>query len=229
MHEELLKKLHRVVVHSEIRPHAEEPKRKHVRWRSLDLTLGRQGTGHRKRRSAGIPGQWMRDTVGLTAAPAEAAEVVMIFKGMMSRFFAYEEYSAKYEMMVRDVASRYKNVSGWHAYEMGLEALATSLASLNTRELESKKGLTFSDLLIKPIQRVCKYPLFFGDLLKHTPVFDCPESHAEISRTLEHLREAVREINKATDDRGFRDRLQRTWLLEEKLVFPDNVSFPLSM
>jgi len=227
MHEELLKKLHRVVVYSEICPHIEEPKKhRHVRWKSLDLTSSRRGTGHRKRQSVGIPDTWLRDSLALTAEPSEAANVVRIFKGMMSRFFAYEEYSARYEMMVHDVASTYKNVSGWHAYEMGLEALAKSLASINSREGESRKCLTFADLLIKPIQRVCKYPLFFGDLLKHTPVFDCPESHAEIDRTFDCLRETVREINKATDDRVTKNKIQRTWLLQDKLVFPDSVSLP---
>lgn len=35
------------------------------------------------------------------------------------------------------------------AYEKGTEALASSLLSVNARELKGKKGLTYEDLLIK--------------------------------------------------------------------------------
>ena len=67
----------------------------------------------------------------------------------MKRFFTYEEYGAKYELMVQDVASTYKTVPSWHAYEKGIESLASFITSINNREAYSKKGLTFSDLLIK--------------------------------------------------------------------------------
>lgn len=67
----------------------------------------------------------------------------------MNRFFAYEEYGAKYEMMVQDVAASYKTISARRAYEKGIEALANSVTSINKRQAESRKGLTFADLLIK--------------------------------------------------------------------------------
>jgi hypothetical protein len=67
----------------------------------------------------------------------------------MSRFFAYEEYGAKYELMLQEVASKFKTIPAWHAYEKGIECLASSLASINNRDSESRKGLTLSDLLIK--------------------------------------------------------------------------------
>jgi hypothetical protein len=223
-HEELVKKLHRAIVYSGIHPRYDEPRRRHVRWKSLDLTSSRRGTGHRKRQSLGGAGSAKGDIFEFTATPSETADVVNVFRDMMSRFFAYEEYSAKYEMMLKDVASTYKSVSGWSAYEMGLEALATSLASINNRERECRKALTVADLLIKPIQRICKYPLFFAELLKQTPVFDCPESHADIEKAYDCMRETVREINKAGADKVSKARIQRAWLLEEKLVFGENVS-----
>ncbi len=67
----------------------------------------------------------------------------------MKRFLAYEEYGAKYEMMVHDVASTYKTIPTWHAYERGIEALANSLTSVNKDESPRRKGLTFEDLIIK--------------------------------------------------------------------------------
>ncbi len=67
----------------------------------------------------------------------------------MRRFFTYEEYGSKYEMMVKDVASTHKSMPPWHAYEKGIEALANCVTSINGREANSRKGLTFADLLIK--------------------------------------------------------------------------------
>ena len=67
------------------------------------------------------------------------------------RFFVYEEYGAKYELMLRDLTSTSRTIPNWHAYERGIEALANSLASTSTTGEISRKGLTFEDLLIKVI------------------------------------------------------------------------------
>lgn len=67
----------------------------------------------------------------------------------MHRFFAYEEYGAKYELMVKDVASTSRTMPQWQAYQKGLEALAAALTSINSQHEHSKKGLTVGDLLIK--------------------------------------------------------------------------------
>lgn len=77
----------------------------------------------------------------------------------------------------------------------------------------------------KPIQRVCKYPLLFAELLKQTPVYDCPDSHMEIENVLIRLREATTEINRATDDPRMKLTMEKTWLLQDRLVFPDMVGF----
>jgi len=67
----------------------------------------------------------------------------------MNRFFVYEEYGAKYELMIKDVASAYRTIPQWEIYQKGLEALASSLASLNSQCDSSKKSLTIGDLLVK--------------------------------------------------------------------------------
>lgn len=160
----------------------------------------------------------------------------------MSRFFVYEEYGARYESMLYDMTLTSKNIPNFQEYERGIEALASTLAPISTREDSSKKGLTFGDLLIKvlrlqklsyvtwrlifwqPLQRICKYPLLFADLHKVTPVIDCPESHAEVEKALFRLRETAMEINKATNDEYTRERIQRTWMLQDLLNFGDPVS-----
>ena len=67
----------------------------------------------------------------------------------MNRFFIYEEYGAKYEMMIRDVASAHQILPQWEAYQKGLEALAASLGSAHQHVDHSKKSLTIGDLLVK--------------------------------------------------------------------------------
>jgi len=52
-------------------------------------------------------------------------------------------------MMVKDVASTHRTIPQWDAYQKGLEALSSSLASINSQEGHSKKSLTVGDLLVK--------------------------------------------------------------------------------
>ena len=81
--------------------------------------------------------------------------------------------------------------------------------------------------MAQPIQRMCKYPLLFAELLKHTPVCDCPYSYLEIESALIRLREATGAINRATHDERTKAVLEKTWLLQDRLVFPDQVRFAI--
>lgn len=83
-------------------------------------------------------------------------------------------------------------------------------------------------LVQQPVQRICKYPLLFSELLKCTPVCDCPNSHMEVENVLMRLREATAEINRSMNDKGVRSTLEKTWLLQDRLVFPDRVRGSLS-
>jgi hypothetical protein len=69
----------------------------------------------------------------------------------MNRFFIYEEYGAKYELMMKDIACAHRTMPQWEAYQRGLEALASSLSSINqnTQQGNSRKALTVGDLLVK--------------------------------------------------------------------------------
>ncbi|KAK3393022.1 hypothetical protein B0H63DRAFT_554469 [Podospora didyma] len=218
LHEEMLGDLHRAVPHSEYTqlglssnfPQPSPGGRGHQRWRSLDaVPEDKDGVS------------WLREIPGMLADPQTAAEVAKVFSKKMNRFFIYEEYGAKYELMIKDVASAHRTMPRWQSYQKGLEVLAASLGSANSQIDQAKKSLTIGDLLVKPIQRVCKYPLLFAELLKHTPVVDCPYSHMEIENTLIRLREATAEINRATDDARIKSVLEKTWILQDRLVFPN--------
>jgi hypothetical protein len=113
---------------------------------------------------------WPKDVPGRVAEPQVTAEVAKIFMKrvcvcksspdperhadgrsgwQMNRFFIYEEYGAKYELMIKDVAGTHRAMPGWSSYQKGLEVLASSLSSSDSRDGQSKKALTICDLLVK--------------------------------------------------------------------------------
>ncbi|KAK2007190.1 RhoGEF domain-containing protein [Colletotrichum eremochloae] len=217
LHEELLGELHRVVPDSE--------------YTQIEVPLlpsKAADHGHRRLRSLdSVPEDdkraisWLQEVPGMISEAQIAGDVAKVFSRKMNRFFIYEEYGAKYEMMIKDVASAHRTMPQWDTYQRGIEALASSLGPASTYADQSKKSLTIGDLLVKPIQRICKYPLLFAELLKYTPVTDCPNSHMEVESALLRLREATAEINRATSDRRMKSTLEKTWILQDRLVFPE--------
>lgn len=235
LHEDLLGELHKTVPRAEYTQSAGQEsypitKAKHTRFHSADIIPGRlleAKTSRKSRHSLEIGRPTDHRPIGLVADTKTAGNVAKIFNKYVKRFFAYEEYGAHWTTMSQDLTSTYKSMPTWQAYERGIEALSKSLASENNREASSRKALTFSDLLIKPIQRVCKYPLLFEDLCRQTPVYDDPESHAELEKALFRLQEAIREVNKAKDDPKRRRLIETTWLLQDRLVFQEKAFFLL--
>ncbi|KAI3397878.1 hypothetical protein diail_10279 [Diaporthe ilicicola] len=216
LHEEILGELHRTVPNSEytqmsLRPRSKHHVHGHHRMRSLDVVPEDNGSM-----------SWLETVPGMVAEPNVVADVAQVFTKKMNRLFVYEEYGAKYEMMMRDIASAHRTMPQWELYQKGLETLASSLGPTSKHGIESKKSLTIGDLLVKPMQRVCKYPLLFSELLKYTPVADSPYAHMEIENTLVRLREATSQVNRATDDARVKAVLEKTWLLQDRLVFPDS-------
>jgi hypothetical protein len=61
------------------------------------------------------------------------------------------------------------------------------------------------------------------DLLRATPVSDCPTSHDEIGQILDHTRFLVGRINMATGNPVYRDRISKTMLLQEKVDISKSV------
>ncbi|EGU89245.1 hypothetical protein FOXB_00198 [Fusarium oxysporum f. sp. conglutinans Fo5176] len=219
LHEEILGELHRVVPDSEYSQadhliisssKLNNPKTRHRRWSSLDMAPGDQGSL-----------QLLEKEPGVLSEPQVAADAAKIFRKRMHRFFMYKEYGAKYEMMIKDATSALENLPEWELHQKGLEAFAFIMES--SPSSDSRKARTIGDLLVKrqPIQRICKYPLLFAELLRCTPVIDCPNSHMEVETTLMRLREATAEINRSTEDNLMKSILEKTWLLQDRIVFPN--------
>ena len=67
----------------------------------------------------------------------------------MPQFFAYEEYCAKYDIMIQTLSESNRTLPSWQYFESGIEALANSVIAIEDKPDEGKKGLTVGDLLIK--------------------------------------------------------------------------------
>jgi hypothetical protein len=190
LHEDLLDELHTVIPQADFTNSAHHEaypvtKAKHIRFHSADIIPGRfaeRRTARRLRHSLEIGRSPDRRPRGLVTDTNTAGNIAKIFNKHMKRFFIYEEYGAHWTTMSHDLTTTCKDLHGWQEYERGVEALQKIVVSENNREAGSRKALSFPDLLIKPIQRVCKYPLLFDDLCRHTPVYDDPEAHAELQR-----------------------------------------------
>jgi RhoGEF domain len=225
LHEQILKELHRAAFKAAARKWAEmispsglaSPRQ--TRWRSLEPSeAGRLARIHRRTRSSIESHELSQTRARLVGAEeADVADLVDIFKSSVSNFFGYEEYCANHEIIAHDLQRHLPTL--WTTYEAGIESLARSLISLDRWTEDSRKALTVGDLLIKPIQRICKYPLLFEDLLKQTPVSDCPSAHAEIDTLLQSLRDIVDAVNRATQSQDARLHIHRRWSLQARLNF----------
>lgn len=229
LHEDLLNELHQAVPKADFTKSAHHEaypvtKAKHIRFHSADIIPGRLAehkAARRLRHSLEIGRSPDRRPRGLVTDTETVGAIAKIFNKHMKRFFTYEEYGAHWTTMSHDLTTMCKGLHGWQEYERGVEALQKVIASDNNRDAGNKKALSFPDLLIKPIQRVCKYPLLFDDLCRHTPVYDDPEAHAELEKALFRLQETIREVNKAKDDPKTRRLIEITWQLQDRLAFQE--------
>ena len=231
LHEAILDNLHRAAFKAAARkwadtrcPHPLGSPR-HMRWKSLEQhPAGRKNRRHRRARSSMDSTEMARARARLVAAePADVTEVVAIFTSSMNSFFLYEEYCANHEVTAHDL-QRHLPVL-WSTYGAGIESLGRMLVSLEQRNDNNRKGMTVGDLLVKPIQRVCRYPLLFDELLRQTPVADCPSTRAELEYIQQCFRGIVESVNTATSSPDARLHIQRRWILQSRLSF-DQIEFP---
>ncbi|KAK5945738.1 hypothetical protein PMZ80_002946 [Knufia obscura] len=150
-----------------------------------------------------------------SAEPIDVYEITAIFKGVVKEFYAYEEYCANFEIIGHELQKHMPQV--WSTYESGMESLAKVIMAIDHRQANDHKSLTVGDLLIKPIQRLMRYPLLLGQLLNSTPVADAPGTHAELDLVLQSVREVVQMVNLARDNQYARIQIQRRWLLQDRL------------
>lgn len=67
----------------------------------------------------------------------------------MNRFLIYQEYGAKYDMMLQDEASIKSTIPSWDVHQRGIEILSKVLTPQTDTKIQSKRASTVKDLLIK--------------------------------------------------------------------------------
>ena len=102
------------------------------------------------------------------------------FKTMCQYLKMYTVYCANHEHAIKIIES--------------LKGNAEFQKTLAICQTDSRtKGENLSSYIIKPIQRICKYPLFFREIINHTPK-DHPD-YALLVETKEKIDDVVKAIN----------------------------------
>jgi len=66
--------------------------------------------------------------------------------------------------------------------------------------------------------------LLFRDIEKNTPAIDCPDTNRLLEKVRHRLDEAVHQVNVANSDAPkVRERIEKTWLLQDRLDFQQKV------
>ncbi|KAJ5621420.1 hypothetical protein N7528_006203 [Penicillium herquei] len=179
---------------------------------------GLKGRPHRSLRTRSMKTEMEKRRRSLMSEPGEALEVAREIEALQTiSFSAYDEYCRNFELLSQDIALLRRSITDWPVYDKGIEALSKSVASTDSRRHEENKSMMMSDLMIKPIQRLCKYPLILSDLLSATPSSDCPSANNVMHQVLENMRVQVAQINSATGNPVNKDRIQKTLLLQKKI------------
>ncbi|KAJ5971660.1 uncharacterized protein N7479_001578 [Penicillium vulpinum] len=229
MHERFLTQLHTASPMSA--PQAQQTGAAELTSRGITKRIGTldlsslKGLQQRSLRTRSLKASVNQRLLALAAEPAETLEVAREFERLASirtpmrllSFPVYDKFCSNYELLTHDVALLRRSIANWTIYDQGIEALSKSVSSTERRRQEDNKSMTLNDLLIKPIQRLCKYPLVLQDLLRATPVSDCPSSHDGIQQALDSIRVQVTRINLAAGNPINKDRIRKTFLLQDKI------------
>ncbi|KAH9808987.1 hypothetical protein DFH28DRAFT_934789 [Melampsora americana] len=111
---------------------------------------------------------------------------------VINRLRVYETYLIKFEMSIKSI-EELKKLDSDHRYWIGLKRIeGLEREDHEVRSGEVFNGLSLMSFLLKPVQRLMKYPLFFKQLKDFTP-----PTHSDFQNTtilLEKMDEIIREM-----------------------------------
>ena len=157
-------------------------------------------------------------------------------------FYLYIEYAANYKSVSHKLTMASRSLPTWEIYERGVEGLMNSIFPSKDPERLPQKSLSFEDLLIKvvinhqvpvlfvslltfrqPIQRICRYPLFFSELQKTFSAGENPNVGDLLRGLVKRFHELAQEVDKAIEDSSVQDHVRKSRLLYELLKLPSMV------
>ncbi|KAJ2558647.1 hypothetical protein EV175_000689 [Coemansia sp. RSA 1933] len=110
-----------------------------------------------------------------SVAETNTVAIAQLFSSEISGFRTYIDYSVAFHQL-SNMIDGLENDTMWQ------KLVGKSQAQVSHFLEQYKLGLR--DLLIRPFQRICKYPLFLSGLLKHNSEASDPHTHTELSRAL---------------------------------------------
>ncbi|RAL07406.1 putative Rho guanyl nucleotide exchange factor [Aspergillus homomorphus CBS 101889] len=156
----------------------------------------------------------------LAAETKEALEVAQAVGKLSRTFMIYKLFCRSYGLLTYDVELLRTSVPNWRIFDQGIEALSKSVSSID-RQANENRSMSLDDLLIKPVQRLCKYPLLLEELLRWTHIQDDPSAHDGIRQILENVRRVVQEVNRVSNNPINRSLVNKTRALQDMLDFPE--------
>jgi len=127
----------------------------------------------------------LNDLQKISVKGDEGKQVGTIFESTADYLKVYTQYCSNQEKCVSTLARAEKTNKALSAF-------------LDAKHHDKRcRNLLLSAFLIKPIQRICKYPLLLGELVKHTPAENpeykqLKEAQEKISRIVAHVNEQKR-------------------------------------
>ncbi|KAJ2721520.1 hypothetical protein GGI07_003920 [Coemansia sp. Benny D115] len=145
----------------------------------------------------------------------DAWSVAQLFLSEASGFEAYIAYCSKYHWIC-NILDRIEMDSAWSGFLKEVQAQITLYSD--------RRRLSLRDFLIKPVQRICKYPLFIKDLMKHTDSRSEPNTYAELGCALRFISGICQGIEKE------QQRIELLRLRHNMLSqYCDNPQLPLAL
>ncbi|KAJ2657081.1 hypothetical protein IW148_005341 [Coemansia sp. RSA 1199] len=141
--------------------------------------------------------RFLKSLCGRTSVAATA----QLFLAEAHKFAVYIDYCGTYHWLC-DLLERLKADSAWPNVE---DEFQQKMA-----QYSDKRRLGLRDFLIKPVQRICKYPLFLKELLKYTDVRLESSTFGELNQALTSLKgicEGVDQVQQRIDSLRLRNTL----------------------
>ncbi|KAJ2545015.1 spermatogenesis-associated protein 13 [Coemansia sp. RSA 1853] len=141
--------------------------------------------------------RFLKSLCGRTSVAATA----QLFLAEAHKFAVYIDYCGTYHWLC-DLLERLKANSAWPNVE---DEFQQKMA-----QYSDKRRLGLRDFLIKPVQRICKYPLFLKELLKYTDVRLESSTFGELNQALTSLKgicEGVDQVQQRIDSLRLRNTL----------------------
>lgn len=137
----------------------------------------------------------------LSRATAAAAEdFCRLFLEFAPRFDVYQEFCMQHKEALAHIDLVEQRQGEWESYQLRCSTLARGRATTvpaQTGVSVARKRLLFRDFFIKPVQRLCLYPILLETLAKYSPA----EAQALLTEASDAMKLATERVDQASRQR----------------------------